>query len=125
MEDHAVFRQCLVEIVTDEKDLIVCGQAGDAEEAQRAIDLLKPDLVLVDLSLPGKSGFELIKEIRAKNREIKLLVISMHHEALYAQRVLRAGGHGYIMKQEDPDEMLHAMRDVLGGHLYLSDALLA
>ena len=125
MEEHAVFRKCLVEILNDEKDLIVCGQAGDAEEAQRAIDLLKPDLVLVDLSLPGKCGYELIKEIRAKNREIKLLVISMYDEALYARGVLRAGGHGYIMKHEHPDEMLHAMRDVLGGHLYLSDAMLA
>jgi DNA-binding NarL/FixJ family response regulator len=90
-----------------------------------AIAQLKPDLALVDITLPGKSGLELIKELRAVNRRVKLLVISMHDEALYADRVLRAGGDGYIMKQEDPEEIIHAIRDVLGGHIYVSEEVLA
>jgi DNA-binding NarL/FixJ family response regulator len=86
---------------------------------------LKPELALVDISLPGKSGLELIKDLRAVNRTIKLLVVSMHDEALYADRVLRAGGDGYIMKQEDLDEILHAIRDVLAGRIYVSEEVMA
>jgi DNA-binding NarL/FixJ family response regulator len=86
---------------------------------------LKPSLVLVDISLPGKSGLELIKEIRAATRAVKLLVVSMHDEALYADRVLRAGGDGYIMKQEDPSEIVSAIRDILNGRLYVSEEVMA
>jgi DNA-binding NarL/FixJ family response regulator len=125
VEDHPVFREGLVQIINDESDLTVCGQAEDAEQAIEAIPGLKPDLVLVDITLPGKSGFELIKEVRAQNGSVKLLVLSMHDEALYADRVLRAGGDGYIMKQEDPEEVVHAIRDVLGGHIYVSEQVLA
>jgi DNA-binding NarL/FixJ family response regulator len=125
VEDHPVFREGLVQIISGEKDLNVCGEAGDAEHALQAIARLKPDLVLVDITLPGKSGLELIKELRSQNSQIKLLVVSMHDEALYADRVLRAGGDGYIMKQEDPEEIVHAIRDVLGGHIYVSEEVLA
>ena len=125
MEDHPVFREGLVQIINDAGDLTVCGQAESAEQAIDAIPGLKPDLVLVDITLPGKSGFELIKEVRAQNGSVKLLVLSMHDEALYADRVLRAGGDGYIMKQEDPEEVVHAIRDVLGGHIYVSEQVLA
>ena len=125
VEDHPVFREGLVQLVNAEKDLTVCGQAGDAAQASRAIPRLKPDLVLVDITLPGKSGLELIKELRPQNRQLKLLVVSMHDEALYADRVLRAGGDGYIMKQEDPEEIIHAIRDVLGGHIYVSEQVMA
>jgi DNA-binding NarL/FixJ family response regulator len=125
VEDHPVFREGLVQIIGGEKDLSVCGEAGDAEQALRAIARLEPNLVLVDITLPGRSGLELIKELRAENRRVKILVVSMHEEALYADRVLRAGGDGYIMKQEDPEEIVHAIRDVLGGHIYLSEEVLA
>jgi DNA-binding NarL/FixJ family response regulator len=125
VEDHPVFREGLVQIINSEVDLTVCGEAEDAEHALKAILRLKPDLVLVDISLPGLSGLELIKELRARNRDIKLLVLSMHDQALYADRVLRAGGDGYIMKQEDPEEVVHAIRDVLGGHIYVSEEVLA
>ena len=125
VEDHPAFREGLAQILSQEEDLTVCGQAGNAARALRAITRLKPDLVLVDITLPGKSGLELIKELRAVDRKVKLLVISMHDEALYADRVLRAGGDGYIMKQEDPEEIIHAIRDVLGGRIYVSEQVLA
>jgi len=124
VEDHPVFRQGLTQMVNGEQDLSVCGQAGDAETALPAINRLKPDVVLIDITLPGKSGLELIKQVRAADRKVKLLVVSMHDEALYANRVLRAGGDGYIMKQEAPEEIVHAVRDVLDGHIYVSEAVM-
>jgi len=125
VEDHPVFREGLTHIVNAEEDLTVCGEASDAEQALPDIARLKPHLVVVDISLPGMSGLELIKELRARNGGVKLLVVSMHVEALYADRVLRAGGDGYIMKQEDPEEIIHAIRDVLDGHIYVSEEVLA
>ena len=125
VEDHPVFREGLVQVLEREAGLTVCGEAGDARQALRAINRLKPDLVLVDITLPGKSGLELIREIRATNRKIKLLVVSMHDEAVYASRVLRAGGDGYVMKQVDTDEIVHAVHDVLNGHIYVSEEVLA
>ncbi len=124
VEDHPVFRQGLVQLINRENDLEICGQAGDAETAYQEILHLKPDLALVDISLPASNGLELIKQLRQAKLETKLLVISMHDEALYANRVLRAGGDGYIMKQEDPEEVVDAIRDVLAGHIYVSEEVL-
>ena len=125
VEDHPVFRDGLIKLLESEADLMICGHAGTARQALPMITREKPDLVVVDLGLPGKSGLELIKEIRAKKLPVKLLVVSMFDEALYAQRVLRAGGDGYIMKQEDPQEILFAIRDVLAGHVYVSEDVFA
>lgn len=121
MEDHPVYAEGLVEILKSEPGLAVCGQSGSAEEALRDIPGLKPDLVLVDITLPGMSGLDLIKRLRPEYPEIKLLVISMREEQLYAARVLRAGGDGYVMKQQDPEEILDAIHDVLAGRIYVSD----
>jgi DNA-binding NarL/FixJ family response regulator len=125
VEDHPVFRQGLAQMINHEKDLTVCGEANDSETARKRIPRATPNIVLVDISLPGKSGLDLIKGLRTTHPEMKLLVVSMHDEAVYANRVLRAGGDGYIMKQEDPDEILQAIRDVLRGHTYVSETILA
>lgn len=125
VKDHPVFRDGLAKLLAAEGDFTVCGEAGDAKQGLKSILKLKPDLAVVDLGLPGKSGLELIKEIRALKIPIKLLVVSMFDEALYAQRVLRAGGDGYIMKQEDPQEIILAIRDVLDGHIYVTEDVFA
>ncbi len=124
VEDHPGFRGVLVRVINAEPDLAVCGQAGTADRALRAIVRLKPDLVLVDLSLPGKNGLELIREIRLKDQQVKLLVLSMHDEGLYADQVLQAGGNGYLMKQGDPGKLIQAIRQVLSGRLYASDKVM-
>ena len=121
VEDHPIFRDGLAKLLNAEHDLMVCGEASDASNGLREIRKLKPDLAVIDLGLPGKSGLDLIKEIRAAKVAVKILVVSMFDEALFAQRVLRAGGDGYIMKQEDPQEIVSAIRDVLAGHIYVSE----
>ena len=125
MDDHPIFRQGLAQIVSTEHDLTVCGLAGSAAQGIEGTARLKPDIVLLDVSLPDRSGLEAIKQIRSAHRGVKVLVVSMHDEALYANRVLRLGGDGYIMKQEDPAEVVTAIRDVLEGHIYVSEAVLA
>ena len=121
VEDHPVLRETFVQMVSRAKYLTVCGQASVADRAFKAIGRAKPDLVLVDITLPGKSGLELVKELRAVDRKIKLLVVSMHDAALYADRAVQAGGNGYIRKQGDPEELIQAIRDVLDGHVYVSE----
>lgn len=125
VEDHPVFRDGLAKLLNAEPDLSVCGEAGDSTTGFKLIRKLKPDVAIVDLGLPDKSGLELIKEIRAAKLPVKLLVVSMFDEALYAQRVLRAGGDGYIMKQEDPQEIISAIRDILNGRIYVSEDVFA
>jgi len=121
VEDHLVLRETLVQIISGEKDLAVCGEASDAVQAFKGIGRVKPDLVLVDITLPGKSGLELVKWLRAVDRKIKLLVVSMHDTALYADRALQAGGNGYIQKQGKPEELIQAICDVLDGRIYVRE----
>lgn len=125
VEDHPVFREGLVRMLSTEGDLEICGEAGDYEKGLSGIKKFKPDLVLVDLELPGKSGLDLIKKVRSIKLPVKMLVVSMYDEALYADRVLRAGGDGYIMKEESPEEIIRAIRDVLDGHIYVSEDVMA
>jgi len=125
VDDHPLFREGLVGLVKRETDLAVCGEADNAPQALSAIESLKPDLVLADIGLPGKSGLELVKDIRAVRPELAVLVISMHDETLYAERVLRAGGRGYIMKQEGGKKLMQAIRQVLDGKIYVSEKMSA
>jgi DNA-binding NarL/FixJ family response regulator len=121
VEDHALLRQSLVQLVSLYQALTVCGEARDADQAFEAIGRAKPDLVLVDINLPGRSGLELIKELRAVDGKIKLLVVSMHDAALYGDRALQAGGNGYIRKDGAPEELIRAIREVLAGRVYMSE----
>jgi DNA-binding NarL/FixJ family response regulator len=125
VEDHPVFREGLSKLLNAEAGLKVVGGTGDPRQAIKLITKLKPNLVVVDIGLPGKSGLELIKEIRDLKLPVKLLAVSMFDEAIYAQRVLRAGGDGYVMKQEDPEVIVLAIRDVLAGRIYVSEAVFA
>jgi DNA-binding NarL/FixJ family response regulator len=120
VEDHPVFCEGLAQLINQEPDLTVCGQAENGAQALKAVATTTPDLVLVDISLPGKSGLELIKDLHVIHPEVAVLVVSMHEEMLYAERVLRAGGRGYIMKQERPESILRAIRQVLEGQIYIS-----
>jgi DNA-binding NarL/FixJ family response regulator len=120
VDDHPVFREGLVSLVKREPAWIVCGEADSAPEALTAIGRLKPDLVLVDVGLQGRSGLELLKDLLAIDANLPVLVISMHDEMLYAERALRAGARGYIMKQEPPEKLLEAVRQALNGQIYLS-----
>jgi DNA-binding NarL/FixJ family response regulator len=123
VDDHPVVRSGLRMLIDDEPDLLVCGEAGDADEAIRVLDAMKPDLVIVDLSLKGSSGLELIKRIKSRESGSKMLVSSMFDESLYAERVLNAGALGYVSKQEAMEKVIEAIRCVLSGRVYLSAAM--
>jgi len=123
VDDHAVFREGLRRIIEQQKDLTVCGEAANADAALPLIESLKPHLVILDISMDGMSALELIKTIRHKYSRLPILVLSMHKEYLYAERVLRAGANGYIMKQEDSTKVLAAIRYVLEGKTYVSESL--
>lgn len=125
VDDHPMMREGLAQLISHESDLMVCGEAENANQALEIIHRSKPDLVLLDISLAGKSGLELIKDIQAMHSDLLVLVISMHDESLYAERVLRAGGRGYIMKQEGGKKLMQAIRQVLNGQIYVSEKMSA
>ena len=116
-------REGLRALIKRERDLRVCGEAKSASDALQAATELKPDLVLADLTLPGRNGLELIKDLRAVAPDLPILVISMHDEVLWAERVLRAGARGYIMKGECAPVLIRAIRQVLAGRIYVSEKL--
>jgi len=123
VDDHPLMRKGLALTLNAETDLDVVGQAADAEEALSMIDKLDPDLVLIDISLPGMSGLELLKHLLAIRPGLLALMVSRHDEALYAERAIRAGAKGYVMKLEAADDIVHAVRHVLRGGIYLSEEL--
>ena len=123
VEDHPVMREGYASLLNAEPDLEVCGEASSAEEAFERADGLEFDIAIVDLSLPGVNGIELIKRLRSLDTDLKVLVVSAHDEALYAERALRAGAQGYLMKHESARQFVTAVRSILDGDLYLSDAL--
>jgi DNA-binding NarL/FixJ family response regulator len=121
VDDHAVLREGLVAQINREAGLIVCGEAETARAAIEAVEKLNPDLVLADITLPGRNGLELIRDLRALRPGLPVLVLSMHDASVFAERVLRAGGRGYISKQQSGQRLIHAIRHVLSGQIYLSD----
>ena len=123
VDDHPIVRRGLRELVADEADLEICGEAEDVTQALQQIGAARPDVVIVDLTLKSGHGLELIQKIKARYDHIKMLVSSMHDESLFAERALRAGAAGYISKQESPEKIIDAMRCVLRGEIYLSSRM--
>ena len=123
VDDHPLVREWLANLINEQADLHVCGEASNAPQAFESISAAKPDIVIVDLALEGGSGIELIKNIKAAHPEVATIVLSMHDESLYAERALRAGARGYIMKREATKKILQGIRSVLAGKLFISDKI--
>jgi len=123
VDDHPIVRQGLAELVNHESDLLVCGQAEDSYEAIKAVRELNPDMAIIDITLKQTSGLELIKDIHSQYPDVPILALSMHDENLYAERSLRAGAMGYIMKQEATESVIVAIRRILSGEIYVSDRM--
>jgi DNA-binding NarL/FixJ family response regulator/HPt (histidine-containing phosphotransfer) domain-containing protein len=123
VDDHPLIRQGLAHQMQLQPDLKICGQAATAHEALKAIDKVRPDLVILDITLTGSDGMSLIKDMKLRSLKCFILVLSMHDESLYAERTLKAGAQGYIMKHEAPSELLKAVYCVLDGEIYLSKTM--
>jgi DNA-binding NarL/FixJ family response regulator len=122
IDDHTLFREGIKKMLAEESDLLVCGEAANAREVSQRIDGANPHLILVDISLPGIDGLELIKTLKAEHDPVYMIVLSMHPEELYAERVIRAGASGYIMKHASAQDLLSAIRMALRGDIYLSSS---
>jgi DNA-binding NarL/FixJ family response regulator len=123
VDDHPIVRQGLRRMIESEPDLVVCGEAQSEREARQAIRELAPDVVIVDISLAQGDGLELVRDVHAQHPELPMLVLSMHDELIYAERLLAAGASGYIMKQAASEQLLVALRQVLDGGVYVSETL--
>lgn len=125
VDDHAVVRYGIAQLINRQSDMVVCGEEEDASNALSAIGRVKPDLVIADISLKDSSGLELMRNIKAQYSGLPILVVSAHDESVYAEVAFRAGALGYLMKQEALDKVITAIRRVLSGNIYVSDALAA
>jgi DNA-binding NarL/FixJ family response regulator len=123
VDDHPLLRQGIALMINREPDLVVCGEAADAQTALKQIEGQPPDIMIVDISLSGPDGLDLLKNIRAMYPGLPVLILSMHDESIYAERTLRARANGYIMKQEATEKVLIAVRRILAGEIYLSDRM--
>jgi len=123
VDDHPLVRRGLTQLINGEGDLFVCAEASSGEDALAAIDKVNPDLIVVDIALKGINGIELIKRLRSRLPNVKMLVASMHDESLFAERALRAGARGYINKEEAPENVIEAIRQVLSGGVFLSSVV--
>jgi DNA-binding NarL/FixJ family response regulator len=121
VDDHPIIREGLAQMINREPDLAVCGDAQEMHEALQAIEVHKPHILIVDISLNGPDGLDLLKTIRSKDPGLPVLILSMHDESIYAERALRAGANGYIMKQEATERVLVALRRILNREIYVSD----
>ncbi len=125
VDDHPFMRAGLGQLIDRQTDMAVCGEAGNPAEAFAQLEKTKPELVLTDLTMPGRSGLEFVKDLRALDPTLLVLVVSMHDEAVYAERALRAGARGYIMTEAGGENLLAAMRQLLRGELYVSPRMSA
>jgi DNA-binding NarL/FixJ family response regulator len=123
VDDHPLLRQGIIHLIMEEPDLEVCAGAEDADEALIVIEQHKPDLAIVDISLKGISGLELTERLKERFPDIPVLILSMHKETIYAERALKVGARGYVMKQTVAGDVLKAIREVLAGRIFLSDAM--
>jgi DNA-binding NarL/FixJ family response regulator len=123
VDDHPLVRDWLSRLINEEKDLEVCGWADKADEAIGAIERLKPGIIIIDIGLRGKSGLELIRFLTDQKPEVLILVLSMHDEAVYASRALKAGARGYVSKRETTEKVVMAIRRILAGGMYISETL--
>jgi DNA-binding NarL/FixJ family response regulator len=121
MDDHPLVREWLTALINQQPDLVVCGEADDADQALRAIETTKPEAAVVDLALKSGSGLELIKNLKQTCPEVAIVVLSMHDEMLYAERAFRAGARAYVMKRESTKKVVEAIRHVLEGKRYMSE----
>ncbi len=125
IDDHPFMRAGLGQLLGQQPDLCVCGEAGSPAEALKAFGECRPDIVLSDLTMPGRAGLEFVKDLLALAPKLPILVISMHDEVVYAERALRAGARGYIMKEAGGEALLAAIRKILGGEIYVSPRMSA
>ncbi len=123
VDDHPIVREGLSLMMNREPDMVVCGEAEEATRALQVITSTKPDFLIVDISLAGPDGLDLLKSIRVRYPAMPVLILSMHDEAIYAERALRAGANGYIMKQEATERVLVAVRQILANKVYVSDRI--
>jgi DNA-binding NarL/FixJ family response regulator len=123
VDDHPLLRQGLAMLINQQQDMQVCAEAEEAHAAMQAVTQRRPDIMILDISLNGPDGLELLKNIRASEPDLPVLILSMHDEAIYAERALRARANGYIMKQEATEKVLVAVRRILNGEVYLSDRM--
>ena len=123
VDDHPIVRQGLALMINRESDLTVCGEAEDARTAIQSVTTAKPDILVVDISLNGPDGLDLLKNIRMRYPDLPVLILSMHDESIYAERALRAGAQGYIMKQEATEKVLVALRRILSKEIYVSERI--
>jgi DNA-binding NarL/FixJ family response regulator len=125
VEDHEIFRLGIKELINHEPDLAVCAEAEDVDTARALINEFQPDMVIIDITLKKSNGMDLIKEISLFHKTMKMLVLSMHDELLYAERSLQAGAQGYIMKQETSKSIVKAIRHILQGNIYVSENIMS
>lgn len=123
VDDHPLVRQGLSQIVANEADMEICGEAEDSPTAMKGVGEANPDAIIVDISLKGNNGLELIKNLKAIHENIPILVFSMHDETIYAQRALRAGAKAYVMKKESPSKVVEAIRKIIKGEIYVSPSV--